>query len=318
MALQPIQQSDIINLFNYKNKQFRAVTDIYNNKIWFSGRDGATILDYKNTRQAINKHVNKNDRITFGTLLRQNRLGSTDRLLQNIDEQAIMINESGLYDLAFESHKQEAKAFRRWVMTEVLPSIRKTGSYSMHPNKQLALTPQQQLQKQHLDNEAKKLDMDKLKLCQQVIDKSDTPQNKRYFEQYLLNSLDYNPTSSNVKAIEYTDPNSYMNDGVTQLAVEHNITTAYNAQKYGSPCGRYVAKQYRKKYPNDPIKKGKKIFCANNTYISPNTYKHKYKNEIIGWIREYFNSLDSNAQNDKNKAKQKKSIRSRSTTVRKK
>ena len=116
----------------------------------------------------------------------------------------------------------------------MIRTIRKTGSYSLNQNQ---LTTQQQLQKQHLDNEATKLDMEKIKLCKEVVDNGNTPQNKRYFEQYLLNYLDNNPTSSNMKAIEYTDPNAYMNEGVTQLAVENNIATSYIAQKYGSPCG---------------------------------------------------------------------------------
>ena len=288
MALQKIQHFKPIpnQLFQFDNQRYeiRFFIDIITNDIWAVRQDLASVLNITNIRQHF-KNIPNDWSYVY----------KTDGLVN-----FTLIKEPSIYRLIMRSNKPNALSFQRWVCEDILPSIRKTGCYSMSTN---ALTPQQQLQKQHLDNEAKKLDMDKLKLCQQVIDKTDTPQNKRYFEQYLLNSLDNNPTSLNVKAIEHTDPNSYMNEGVTQLAVENNIVTAHIAQKYGSPCGRYVATQYRKKYPSDHIKKGKKIFSANNTYVSPNTYRHKYKNEIIGWIREYFNKL---GDNKKDKSKKKK------------
>ena len=79
-----------------------------------------------------------------------------------------------------------------------------------------------------------------------------------------------------------------MLEGITQLAVDNDIVTASNAQKYGSQCGRYVSKKFRATYPNEPIGKGKKILAQNGSYISPNTYKLKYKSEIISWIKEFF------------------------------
>ena len=316
MALQPTQptqQNHLLNLFNYNNKQLRTFVD-KNHNIHFSGKDSASILEYVNTRQAINKHVDDEDKTTFKNLLAQIGKEYRNDTPQNIDDNAIVINESGLYSLIFSSKKDEAKAFRRWITSKVIPSIRKTGSYSINNTE---LTPQQQLQKQHLDNESKKLDLERLKLCKQVMDNSDTPQNKRYFEQYLLNSVSNNNNNTTVNnnnnnnnSITYIDPESYMDEGVTQLAVENNIVTGYIAQKYGSPCGRYVAKKFREKYPNDEIKQGKKIWCANNSYISPNTYKHKYKNEIIGWIREYFDTLNQKTDTtvDNNKSAKCKPI----------
>ena len=66
------------------------------------------------------------------------------------NQQMLCVNESGLYHLIFTSHKEEAKAFRRWVTGEVLPSIRKTGSYSsrlrtLSPHQLLSLADEQAL-----------------------------------------------------------------------------------------------------------------------------------------------------------------------------
>ena len=284
-------------LFQFDNQEYEIRFYIdKNNDIWAVAQDIATVLGIRNIRENVRKlppnwsSVSKTDGLVNFTL----------------------IKEPAIYRLIMRSNKQNALSFQRWVCEDILPSIRKNGSYSLHSNMQIQL----ENERKKLDNEATKLQLATFQFYKSVMDNSDTPQNKRYFEQYMLNVM--NNSNTYTRAIEYTDPNTYMNEGVTQLAVEHNITTAYIAQKYGSPCGRYVAKQYKQKYPNDPIKKGKKIWASNNTHISPNTYKHKYKNEILGWIREYFDKLDSNAQNDKPLAKQKKSIRSRSTTVRKK
>ena len=147
MALQPTQQNEILNLFNYKNKQLRTITVGY--ITYFHARDSGNILGYSNPASAIRTNVDDRDKVTFASLLALNDGCAFDCTQSNIDDKAVMINESGLYDLVFESHKPEAKAFRRWIMTEVIPSIRKTGGYSMNPEKS-ELTAQQQLQKQHL------------------------------------------------------------------------------------------------------------------------------------------------------------------------
>lgn len=92
-----------------------------------SGKDVATVLGYKNTRDAILKHVHYNDKI----LLRNSNIKDKNvhmRSLNNAGE--VFINESGLYSLIMESHLPSAIAFKQWVTGEVLPKIRKTGSYS--------------------------------------------------------------------------------------------------------------------------------------------------------------------------------------------
>ena len=93
---------------------------------WFRGKDVATSLEYGNTRDALQRHVEPEDKTTYSELSKG--VGKTDALA-NQQPHEIYINESGLYSLTWNSKRPEAKAFRRWITSEVLPSIREHGSY---------------------------------------------------------------------------------------------------------------------------------------------------------------------------------------------
>ena len=102
--------------FNFESNQVRAL--LINNELWFVGKDVALSLGYKDTSDALKKHVTDEDKLTrcFADS-GQNR-------------QMYVINESGLYALIFGSKLESAKRFKHWVTSEVLPQIRKTGSYA--------------------------------------------------------------------------------------------------------------------------------------------------------------------------------------------
>ena len=88
-----------------------------NNQIMFVGKDVAAALGYSNTSKAIQQHVDHEDK---GTLpIREDAF----------ETRAVVINESGLYSLILSSKLPQAKAFKRWVTSEVLPQIRQTGGY---------------------------------------------------------------------------------------------------------------------------------------------------------------------------------------------
>ena len=89
--------------------------------VWFVAKDVAEILGYKNPRQAVASHVDKEDK---NTVQIQDGIGNPAKTI---------INESGLYSLVLSSKLPKAKAFKRWVTSEVLPSIRKTGKYEIIP-----------------------------------------------------------------------------------------------------------------------------------------------------------------------------------------
>lgn len=102
--------------FNYEEQQVRTIEK--NGEPWFVGKDVADILGYTNTAKAIRDHVDDEDKLTERIVLSgQNR-------------EVIIINESGLYSLILSSKLPTARVFKRWVTSEVLPAIRKTGEYA--------------------------------------------------------------------------------------------------------------------------------------------------------------------------------------------
>lgn len=115
-----------IKIFN--NEEFGQVrTILINDEPWFVGKDVAVALGYENTKDAIKKHVDEEDKIMGA----QNATPSiTDSLGRT--QYPTLINESGLYSLIFGSKLEGAKRFKHWVTSEVLPAIRKSGSYGAH------------------------------------------------------------------------------------------------------------------------------------------------------------------------------------------
>ena len=108
-----------IQVFN--NEQFGKIrTTLINGEPWFMGKDTAIALGYSNPRKAVGDHVDEDDK-TDGVTIRD----SIGR-----EQAAVFINESGLYSLILSSKLPTAKVFKRWVTTEVIPSIRKTGGYA--------------------------------------------------------------------------------------------------------------------------------------------------------------------------------------------
>lgn len=107
----------------FQNAEFGSVrTADINGVPYFVGKDVAEILGYSNTRKALLDHVDEEDK-TDGVTIRD----SIGR-----EQAPVLINESGLYSLILSSKLPTAKKFKRWVTSEVLPAIRKTGGYIPH------------------------------------------------------------------------------------------------------------------------------------------------------------------------------------------
>lgn len=115
-------------IFNFKNNQVRTVQ--IDNDAWFVGKDVATILGYSQTAKAVRDHVDEEDK---GVSVLDTPGGQ---------QKMTLINESGVYSMVFGSNLPNAKEFKRWVTKEVLPEIRKTGSFNspQTPEEMLALT----------------------------------------------------------------------------------------------------------------------------------------------------------------------------------
>lgn len=119
-----------LQIFN--NEEFGDIRTVtIDNEPWFVGKDVAEALGYKNTKDALATHIENCDKI-MGS---QNTTPSiTDSLGRT--QRPTWINESGLYALIFGSKLESAKRFKHWVTSEVLPTLRKTGSYEMPKKKQ--------------------------------------------------------------------------------------------------------------------------------------------------------------------------------------
>lgn len=108
-------------IFNFHGQEVRTVT--VDNEPWFVANDVANVLGYSNQRDALSKHVDGEDKIT---------LTSQNATLENIPNRGLSaIDESGLYSLILSSKLPQAKDFKRWVTSEVLPTIRKHGLYAI-------------------------------------------------------------------------------------------------------------------------------------------------------------------------------------------
>ena len=102
-------------------------------EVLFYAKDVAESLGYVNTRDAIKKHVWEDDKCTLGGI----QGGHPARPPCGSQPNTVLITEQGLYQLIFGSEIKHAKEFRRWVFKDVLPSIRKTGSYELPEPKSL-------------------------------------------------------------------------------------------------------------------------------------------------------------------------------------
>lgn len=106
-----------VQLFNFENHEVRSL--LLNNDPWFIGKDVAETLGYTDTNQAIRKHVDDEDKLS-------RRFDGSGQ-----GREMVIINESGLYSLILSSKLPSAKKFKRWVTSEVLPALRKTGQYQV-------------------------------------------------------------------------------------------------------------------------------------------------------------------------------------------
>lgn len=106
-----------VQLFNFENHEVRSL--LLNNEPWFVGKDIADVLGYANASKALKDHVEDEDKLNNDSLSSLGQRGGW------------LINESGLYSLILSSKLPSAKKFKRWVTSEVLPALRKTGQYQV-------------------------------------------------------------------------------------------------------------------------------------------------------------------------------------------
>lgn len=106
-------------IFNFEQNEVRTI--LVNDEPYFVGKDVAEILGYERADNAVRNHVDEEDKLPH-------RISASGQ-----NRNMIIINESGLYSLILKSKLPNAKKFKRWVTSEVLPTIRQTGSYTNVP-----------------------------------------------------------------------------------------------------------------------------------------------------------------------------------------
>ena len=104
-----------VEAFNFESNEVRTL--MLDNKPWFVGKDVADALGYSASRNALSKHVDSDDKLTH-------QISASGQ-----KREMVLINESGVYSLIFGSKLDSAKRFKKWVTSEVLPAIRKHGTY---------------------------------------------------------------------------------------------------------------------------------------------------------------------------------------------
>lgn len=117
-----IQQTTGLQVFYNENENVSVRTKVIDGVPWFVGKDVCDLLGLVNSRKSLQA-------------LDEDEKGVTNCYTLGGNQNLTFINESGLYHLIFISRKPEAKAIRRWVTGTVLPSIRRTGSYSVSNNR---------------------------------------------------------------------------------------------------------------------------------------------------------------------------------------
>ena len=120
--------SIIENVFHHEENEISVIK--INGEIWFKARDVSLALGYVNICKSISDHVDPEDRIALGQL----KKGVTKRNLlfhNNEQESTIFLNEAGLYSLVLQSKFLFAREFKRWIVEDVLPNIRKNGNYCL-------------------------------------------------------------------------------------------------------------------------------------------------------------------------------------------
>ena len=135
------------DIFTFHGQEVSTLT--IDNEPWFVGKDVADILGYSNSKDALNKHVDLDDK----QIIQRSQIATLDIPNRGLT----IINESGLYSLILSSKLPRAKEFKRWVTSEVLPTIRKHGMFAtdeLLDNPDFAIATLQKLKE---EREAKKL-----------------------------------------------------------------------------------------------------------------------------------------------------------------
>lgn len=163
----------------FSNPEFGEIRTVaINGEPWFVGKDVAEILGYSNPSKAVMAHVDDEDK----TFVMLDRADSQNGNVSSGQSKTAVINESGLYSLILSSKLEGAKKFKRWVTSEVLPAIRKTGGYIAGQDE---MSPEELMSKALLVAQ-KTLEEREKRLAALKTQKDDYKYNDRYIEGFVV------------------------------------------------------------------------------------------------------------------------------------
>jgi prophage antirepressor-like protein len=217
--------------------------------VWFKGVDAASILGYSDKKKAIRMHVDEDEKKQLNELM-----GGQNGFNINFQPHTFFINESGLYSLILSSKLEGAKKFKKWITKDVIPSIRKTGTYTTQP----------------------KIHPEKLREIQlkeiQVLHSIKDSKLKQAWHDRLLNEI----------TGEKQSQQEYSRDLITILKEEFNKNIDFIE---ASKLGKYIIKKYREKYQKSP-EQYMKFVNGNNRMVF--CYSKLEEKDLIKWITEVY------------------------------
>lgn len=235
---------NLVKVFEKDN--FKVRTIIKDNEIWFVGKDVAEALGYSDTNKAVAMHVDDEDKKL------------NDKTSSSFGQRgATIINESGLYSLVLSSKLPTAKEFKRWVTSEVLPSIRKTGSYQS--------TQINAISKEEFILREKEVDVKRAELLLQIANRTNISEYKQIIDSYATEVL----TGKKLLPLPVVEKKTYS-------ASEIGKILGVSANKIGKLANSYNLKteQYGK------------YFYDKSKYSSKEVETFRYYNNAINVFKE--------------------------------
>jgi prophage antirepressor-like protein len=215
-----------LRIFN--STEFGSVrTTIINDEPFFVGKDVASILGYSNPLKAIRDHVDEEDK------------GVNETVTPGGTQELIVINESGLYSLILSSKMPNAKKFKRWVTTEVLPAIRKHGMYAIDEilnNPDLAIAALTQLKEER--EKRKQLETVTLVQKQQIAEL----QPKASYYDLILQNKNTVPITQIAK--DYGMSGRKFNELLHELGVQYKFRKTWLLYQHYAECGYTQSRTY--------------------------------------------------------------------------
>lgn len=254
--------SQVVKVFeNLEFGKIRAM--VINEEPWFVGKDVAEILGYANTRQAIQVNVDEYDSMLIQLSDLQESL--SDRLPDHMKgTKIIIINESGLYSLILRSEKPEAKRFKRWVTSEILPSIRKIGSYVMTKENPEEL----KFKEKELSVKEREISLKELEILERLGNRVTIPEYKQIVDHYIMERITGN---SNAIPLPELVEQTYSAEEIGQMVggLSANMVGRI-ANKYGLKTSEYG-----------------KVFLDKSRHSNKEVQTFRYFKNVVDKIKEF-------------------------------